>query len=155
MTTFVGLVRLGRDCEVRYSPDGTPICSFSGAYNYGKKGNDGRRATQWMQLTLWGERGEKLSAYLLKGTLVEVVADDLHVETYERRDGGTGTTLKARVQQVEFAGQRDGREDDAQAAPAPTKPQGPPMPMRTNAAPPRPAAGAGLPFDDMDDDIPF
>lgn len=156
---LIGLVRLGRDAEVRFTHSGDAVCSFSGAFNYGRKGEDGKQPSQWVEFALWGQRGEKLAEHLLKGTQLLVVASDVHVETYEKRDGGSGVKLVARVDDLQFAGSRqdggsDGQQQRSSAAPAPA-------PQR-QAAPPRPAAGGrssaprtGTGFDDMDSDIPF
>ena len=114
---LTGLARLGRDAEVRYLPDGTAVANLSLAYNYGKKDGEGKRPTQWIAATLWGERAEKLAQYLLKGGLINVVLDDVHVETYEKRDqGGTGVALKGRVSALEFA---SSKQDNAPASASP------------------------------------
>jgi len=151
---LIGLVRLGRDAEVRYTASGDAVCSFSGAFNYGRKGEDNRQPSQWVEFSLWGSRAEKLSEYLLKGTQLFVVAGDVHVENYEKRDGSTGTKLVARVDDVQFAGSRADREEGGAHAPAPAARQqsAPPTPQRqAPAAKPKSSTG----FDDMEDDIPF
>lgn len=140
---LIGPVRLGRDVEVRYLPDGTPVASISGAYNYGRKDMDGKRPTQWVELSLWGERVEKLSEWLVKGQQIYVVCSDAHVETYERRDGGSGHKFVAKIDTIEFVGSRP--EQSAPPAPRPT-------PASAPRAPAAPQRGG---FDDMDDDIPF
>ena len=109
---LTGLARLGADADVRYLADGTAVANLNLAYNYGKKDGEGKRPTQWVQASMWGERAEKSAPYLTKGTLLNVVLDDIHIETYERRDGGTGTNLKARVNNFEFAG---GKPKDGEA----------------------------------------
>lgn len=156
---LTGIVRLGRDCEVSYANDGTPVANFSGAYNFGRK-VEGERPTQWIELALWGDRADKLSQYLTKGKAVSIVAIDVHVETYRKRDESEGWKFKGRVLELEFAG---GGEDRASAPSAPARTAAPrPEPARagygTSPPPSRPVAPPpkqSTAFDDMEDDIPF
>lgn len=147
---LIGIVRLGRDAESRYTAQGDPVCSFSGAYDHGRKDDGtGKRPTQWIELTLWGKRAETLAEYLLKGQQVYVVAGDVHVETYEKRDGGTGSKLVGRVDDLQLVGGRpqEGGGSAPASAPAPR--------AAAPAAAPKAAPKPGTGFDDMDDDIPF
>jgi len=145
---LIGVCRLGRDAEVRYAPSGDPVASFSAAYDYGKKEGD-KRPTQWVTFTLWGKRAEALEQYMTKGRRVFIVASDVHLRSYEKRDGGQGASLEARVDDLQLldGGEREEGAGDSRA-PAP--------PARAPAPAPRPAAQkTGTGFDDMDDDIPF
>lgn len=149
---ITGLVRLGRDCETRYSHDGTPILSFSGAFNFYDKSAENNRGTQWVELTGFGERWERVAQYLVKGATVVVVASDPRIETYQRRDGGEGHKFVARLDNIELAG----RPPEQQAGR--TQPQERQAPARAPAqagqqrqAAPKSQSG----FDDLDDDIPF
>lgn len=141
---LTGLATLGRDAEVRYLPDGKAVANLALASNWGKKGTDGNRATQWVDASLWGERAEKLAQYLLKGTKVVVVLEEPHIEAYQK-DGKDVPKLVARVSSIEFAG-----------SPAQS---GQPAQQPRPSVPPRQAAPAARPstsgFDDTDDDIPF
>lgn len=139
MATLVGLFTLGRDAELRSTAQGEKVASLALAYTYGRKGQDGKTPTQWVDAALWGDRAAKLAEYLTKGSQFYMQLDDLHVETYDKRDGGQGIKLVGRVGAVEFTrGQRT-------AAPAPTPAAKAPAPA------PKPSGG----FADMDDDIPF
>ena len=140
MATLVGLFTLGRDAELRTTSGGDQVASLALAYNYGRKGADGKTPSQWVDAALWGERAGKLIEYLTKGTQFFVQIDDLHVETYPKNDGTQGVKLVGRVWQIEFTkGQRA-------AAPVP----------RPSAPTPRPApAKAASGFEDMDSDVPF
>lgn len=145
---LIGLIRLGGDAEMRYTSEGTPVATLSGAWNFGRK-VDGKRPTQWAKFALWGERAESLQQYLLKGQQLFVVVGDVHVETYDKRDGGQGFNLVGRIEDLQFAGGQQQAQGGAQApAPAPRAA----APARAPAPAARPAGGFD---DDLDDGIPF
>jgi single-strand DNA-binding protein len=104
---LIGLARLGRDIELRNLNDGTAVGNLSLAFNYGKKGQDGKRPSQWVDAAIFGDRATKLAGYLTKGTQVCVVLSDPHIETYEKKDGGMGFKLAAKVDSLEFASSPD------------------------------------------------
>lgn len=138
MTQITGVFRIGRDAELRHTPKGDTVAQLSLAYNYGKKGQDGNRPSQWIDASIWGKRAESLAPYLLKGQQIYAVLSDPHIQTYEGKNG-QGVKLAATVLEIELiAGQRpqEGqtqRQERPKASPAP--------------------ASSG--FDDMDSDIPF
>lgn len=138
--------RIGRDTELRSTADGTPVAELAIACDYGRKGQDGKKPTQWLRASLWGKQAEALAQYLTKGKGVCVIVSDLHVREFKKQDGTTSNALEGRVDSIEFTGA--GPREEA-AAPAPRAPAPAPRP----AARPAPAAPTG--FDDMDDDIPF
>lgn len=65
--TIVG--NLGRDPEMRYMADGTPVVNFSLAVNQPTKGG---KATMWVRVTAWGKTAENCNQYLTKGSQVLV-----------------------------------------------------------------------------------
>jgi single-strand DNA-binding protein len=152
MILAMGAARLGRDVELRYTPSGDAVTNLSLAFSYGKKGDDGKRPTTWVDATLWGKRAEALAPYLLKGGQVTVTLEDLHLESFKGREGGEMWKLVGRVLDIELgsSGAPAGQEAPArpvQRAPAPAPGRAP------GRAPVPPAAGSG--FDSMSDDIPF
>ena len=52
MPKMIGMMRLGRDAELRYTPNNEPVTNLSLAYAHGKAGQDGKRPTQWIDATL-------------------------------------------------------------------------------------------------------
>jgi single-strand DNA-binding protein len=68
--TIVG--HLGRDPEMRYTPSGQPVTSFSVATNRKWTGNDGQQQeeTVWFRVSVWGKQAEACNQYLSKGRLV-------------------------------------------------------------------------------------
>lgn len=107
---LIGLVRLGADAELRYTPAGDPVLNVPAAYNYGRKDSDGKQPTQWVKLTMWGKRAEKVAEHFTKGKQLMVFAEDVHVETYRKDSGDTGVNLVGRIEAFDFAGSRDGGE---------------------------------------------
>lgn len=138
MSKTFGLARIGRDVEVRFTANGEAVASLSLAFTYRLKGE---KATQWVEASLWGKRAEALAPYLRKGGLIAVTVDDVHIETYDGKNG-TGTKLVGRVSDVELAGGGHEAEQAEKPKPAPAR-----------AAPKPVPASSG--FESMDDDIPF
>ena len=132
---------LGRDPELRYTPQGTPVCSFSMATNERRKDKAGEMQDQttWFKVTLWGRQAETASQYLTKGKSV-YIEGRLRVEEWTDRDGKPRHTLEVNATDMQFIGGGRGEGE-------------PPM---ERAA----AAGGGAtehsePADVADDDIPF
>lgn len=134
---LIGIARLGRDAEVRFTPSGKQVANLSLAYNFGQKDAEGRRQTQWVEAALWGDQAERLQQYLLKGTVLHVICRDVHIETFEGRNG-TGHKLVGTVADIEFVPKQ--RESDGRPA-SQQKSSG--------------NSGGQGGFDDLDDDIPF
>ena len=65
---------LGRDPEMRYTPDGTPVTTFSIATNRRWNNPDGSQGeeTTWFRVTAWKRQAETCNQYLKKGRLVLV-----------------------------------------------------------------------------------
>lgn len=148
MAQLFGMARIGRDVEVRYTQAGEAVASVSLAFDYGKKGQDGKRPTQWVDGSLWGKRAESLAPHLLKGSRMCVTLDDVHIETFQSRDGTPGHKLAGRITALEFGGAPQ-REAPAAHPPARQLPQ--PNQYAAQRGGPAPAASLA----DMDDDIPF
>ena len=144
MAVLTGLFTLGRDAETRVTQGGTTVVQFTAAYNYGRKGDDGKRPTQWVRVSMFGKQAEALAPHLTKGKQVSLIVRDLHIATFTKSDGTEGYALEGTADFDDFA--RDGNRQGSAPAPAP-RPA--PVPRQAPAAP---RANSG--FDDMDDDLP-
>jgi single-strand DNA-binding protein len=71
-TIIVG--NLGRDPEMRYTPSGQAVTSFSVAVNDDYTNNNGERVkrTIWFRISAWGKQAETCNQYLKKGSKVLV-----------------------------------------------------------------------------------
>lgn len=133
MAIITGLMRLGRDAEVKQTSGGDPVANLALAYNYGKK-VDGKQPTQWVDAALWGKRAEALAQYLTKGTAVVVTLSDPYIKTFTKQDGTQSSVIAGQVIDIAFAGGPAKSEDKPKPAPAPVS-----------------SAGGGF----ASDDIPF
>ena len=131
-----GLARIGKDAEVRYTPGGTPVANVSLAFTFGKKGDDGKRPTQWVDASLWGQRAEGMAPYLLKGKQIVAYLEDVTMQSYTKGDGTTHTKMVARLADLEFV---------ASGEQASSQPKPPPRPQAA------PAQQHGSGFEDFDD----
>lgn len=141
MIQLFGLARLGRDAEVRHPQGKSAVATLSLAFSYGKKGDGGKYPTQWVEASLWGTRAESLASHLVKGQQVAVTLDEVHLESFQARDGTPSQKLVGKVINLDFIGGRP-EQSTQRPDPHPSSPQPPP---RTGAH--------GLA--DMDDDIPY
>ena len=98
---------LGRDPELRYTPQGTPVCSFSLATNDRRKDRNGEMQDQttWFRVTLWNRLAETASQYLQKGRPV-YIEGRLRVEEYTDRDGKPRHSLEVTASEMHFIGAR-------------------------------------------------
>lgn len=147
---LTALARLGRDAELRFTQKGDPVCELALAVNYGRKGDDGNRPTQWISASLWGQRAEALAPHLSKGKLLYVVIEEPHIETYEGKNGA-GSKMVGRIVSLEFAG--GGQQQEGQ--PRQQAPQQRQQPAQQQSPRPQQSQPAGGTWSGMDDDIPF
>jgi len=94
---------LGRDPELRYTPQGTAVCNFSVATNERRRDKAGEQqdVTTWFRVNAWGRQAENVSKYLSKGRRV-YVEGRLHVEEWTDRDGKQRYTLEVNASDVQF-----------------------------------------------------
>ena len=143
--TIVG--HLGRDPELRHTPSGDPVASFSVATSRKRKDET---TTTWWRVSLFGRRGEVVAQHLRKGDPILVTGEPF-LREYTGNDGQQRTSLEIMASDFAFVG----RSEAAQGVGGAKAYQGGGSASQT---PPRdaqddlrkPSAGDGY-----DDDIPF
>ena len=135
--TLIGNLTL--DPEVRSTPNGVTVCTFTIAVNRRFAQQGGEKATDFFRINAWRQLGENCAKYLAKGRKVAVIGE-LQARTYEGKDGATRMSLDVSADEVEFLTPRSQDEGSGYSAP------------RQNNAAPQDLAG----FTDIQsDDIPF
>jgi single-strand DNA-binding protein len=94
-----------RDPELRYTPSGQPVCEFGLAINreYTKSSGERVEDTCFVDVTMWGRRGEVISEYLSKGDPI-FVEGRLQYDSWEGQDGRRRSKLKVTAVNFEFIG---------------------------------------------------
>ena len=86
--------RLTRDPELRYTPQGVPVASFTLAVDRPFTNQQGQREADFIDCVAWRKLGETVGNHLAKGRLV-ALEGRLQIRSYEAQDG-----TKRRVAEV-------------------------------------------------------
>lgn len=109
---------LGRDPEMRYTADGTPVTNFTVAVNRKWTGQDGAQGekTWWFRVTCWRKLAETTNQYLKKGRQVMVVGE-IDSSAWVGQNGEPRSSLDLTARDVRFLGGRDQAEPGSQEPP--------------------------------------
>jgi len=122
--TIIIVGNVGRDPEMRYTPSGQAVTSFSVATNRQYTNNNGEtvKETIWFRVSAWGKTGETCNQYLKKGSKVLVegrlTADPATggPRVWTGQDGSTRASFEVSAQTVRFLSSRSDSESGAQAS---------------------------------------
>ena len=129
--TVIVAGHLGRDPELRYTGDGTPVASFSVATSrrFSRQDGTSRDETVWFRVTVWRRQAEVCNQYLQKGRQV-LVEGELKPDpetggprVWQGNDGTSRASYEITARTVRFLG---GRGDAAPAEDAGGSLQAPP-----------------------------
>jgi len=139
--------RLGKDPEIRYTPDGSPVANFSLATSefWTDKSGTRQERTEWHNIVAWSKLADLSKRYLAKGRQV-YIEGRLRTREWDDKDGNKRRTTEIVANQMVLLGSRP---EGMEAGGAPTQRSAPAS--DTSQAP-----AAGLADVEItDDDIPF
>ena len=157
---------LGRDPEVRYMPNGEPVCNFSIATSESwNDRNTGQRQerTEWHNITLYRRLAEVAGQYLKKGSK-GYIEGRIQSRKYTGKDGVERTAYEIIGNEMQMLDSRNSGsanyENDNYQGSQPQSPQQQPSSYQPEQAPPitpprKSVTPPSAPVDDIDDDIPF
>ena len=146
---------LGKDPEMKYTPQGTPITTFSVAVSRRRQTPDGewKDETEWFRIVAWQKLAEQCNEYLRKGSKV-YIEGRLQTREWQDQSGQTRQMVEVVANEMVVLDSRQGAPGEA---PYGGRSYDEPRPAKTTGA----AAPSGVSNgydDDMDqdaDDIPF
>ena len=154
---------LGRDPEVRYTPNGNAVCNVTVATSRqwkAKDSGDKVEETEWHRVVFYDRLAEIAGEYLKKGRSI-YVEGRLKTRKWQDKEGKDTYTTEIIAEEMKMLGGREGMGSGAGAEEgggghsegAPQRSA--PAPASRPAAAAKPAAKSATGFDNMDDDIPF
>lgn len=115
--TFQGC--FAADPEMRTTQSGLTVASFRMAVDRDNVGQDGRRATDWLNFVAWRKTAEFVCQYFRKGSTA-LVECQCQTRSYEDKNGQKRTATEFVVQKIHFCGPKtEQRVDDGGEAPPP------------------------------------
>ena len=162
---------LGKDPEVRYTPNGAAICNITLATTRSWKNKDSGdkvEETEWHRVVFYDRLAEIAGEYLKKGRPV-YVEGRLKTRKWQDKEGVDKYTTEIVADNMQLLGGREGGEPggggganrggervsqgggDDRGEPRSSAPSAP----ASRPAASKPAAKSSTGFEDMDDDIPF
>ena len=103
--TIIGNV--GNEPEMRFTPNGKPVTSFSVATNWLYTSSEGerRQETEWFSVVAWNRLAEQCNQFLAKGRLV-YVEGRMHTRNWEGQDGQQHSKMEVIASRVIFLEKR-------------------------------------------------
>jgi len=101
---------VGKEPEMRFTPSGKPVVSFSVAVNskYGET-----ETTEWFNIVAWNKLAETCNQYIIKGQQV-YVEGHFQTRTWEGDDGVKHYKTEVIANHVQFLGKREAKEETAE-----------------------------------------
>ncbi|WP_379970832.1 single-stranded DNA-binding protein [Ectobacillus sp. sgz5001026] len=166
MNRVILVGRLTKDPDLRYTPNGVAVATFTLAVNRPFSNQQGERTADFINCVVWRKQAENVANYLKKGSLAGV---DGRVQTrnYEGQDGKRVYVTEIVAESVQFLDTKSSSDQrgsyNSQPAGSDYGNQGPqnnPFGSSSNsksgnAKNDDPFANAGQPIDISDDDLPF
>ncbi|OGL49811.1 MAG: single-stranded DNA-binding protein [Candidatus Schekmanbacteria bacterium RBG_13_48_7] len=99
---------LGRDPELRYTPNRQPVANFTMATSENWVSKDGQKETktEWHRIVAWGKLGEICHEYLVKGKQV-YIEGRLQTRSWEDQNGNKRNTTEIVAQNMVMLGSKD------------------------------------------------
>jgi single-strand DNA-binding protein len=99
---------LGRDPELKYTPQGKALCKLSVATTERRKNAVGESEdhTTWFRVSIWGRQAEIANEFLAKGRMV-YIEGRFRLEEYTDREGQKRYSPEINATDIQFLGQRN------------------------------------------------
>ena len=149
---------LGKDPEVRYTPNGNAVCNINVATTRSwksKESGEKVEETEWHRVVFYDRLAEIAGEYLKKGRSV-YVEGRLKTRKWQDKESKDHYTTEVIAEEMKMLGGREGMGGTAEeGGSAGYTERAAPAPASRPVAAAKPASKSNTGFDNMDDDIPF
>lgn len=101
MNKIILIGRLTKDPELRYTPNGAAVCTFTLAVDRPFSGD--KKEADFINIVVWNKAGENAAKYLAKGRQA-AIEGRLQIRTYDGDDGKKRWVTEVVADRVEFIG---------------------------------------------------
>ncbi|MBA7650327.1 Single-stranded DNA-binding protein A [subsurface metagenome] len=114
---------LTQDPDLRYTADGTPVCSLSLAINsnFTTSGGEKKSVATFVPITVWRKQAETSAEYLKKGRSI-LIEGRIKQENWVNKEGQKRSRLTVVANQVTFLGTPPKKEEPSPETPEPEQP---------------------------------
>lgn len=115
MNKVILMGRLTKEPELRQTPQGTMVCSFSIAVNR-RFAKEGQQSADFINCTAWRNTAEFIAKYFTKGNMISVVGN-LQSRSWDGQDGKKQYAMDVVVDEAYFTGSKESAQPSSQAMP--------------------------------------
>ncbi len=149
--------RLAADPELRHTPNGVAVTSFTLAVDrsYARAGTE--RQTDWIDVVAWRQTAEFVCKYFTKGQLMAVTGS-IQTRNYEDRNSNKRKAVEIQATEVNFASsKREGGSMGGDPSYGQPRASAPAQPAAFSEPAPAYSSGSSEDFEEIlgDDDLPF
>lgn len=113
---------VGQEPEMRYTPNGTPVCNFSVAVNrtWRNAAGEQQQKVTWYRIQAWQRQAEVCSEHVKRGDRLFIISDTIDVVTWNSRDGKAQGNIQLVPRVIRFLTPKAEHPDDIVADDADT-----------------------------------
>lgn len=153
MNRVILIGNLTKDPELRYTPNGVAVTTFTLAINRPRTNQAGEREADFINVVAWQKLADLCATYLRKGRQA-AVEGRLQTRSYDNKEGKKVYVTEVVAENVQFLGAKSGAEGSGyDPGPGGSKPSGGNRDDIDSSG--DPFADAGKPINISDDDLPF
>ncbi len=101
MNRCILIGNLTKDPELRSTPNGVSVCTFSIGVSRRFQNQNGERETDFFNIVVWRKQGENAAKYLRKGSQV-AIAGQIQTRSYDGKDGTKKYITEIIAEEVQF-----------------------------------------------------
>ncbi len=109
--TLIG--NLTKDPELRSTPNGVSVCTFSIGVSRRFANQNGERETDFFNIVIWKKTAENAAKYLRKGSQCAIIGT-IQNRSYEAKDGNKRYITEIIAEQVQFLNSKEKRNESTE-----------------------------------------
>ncbi len=109
MNKVILIGRITKDPELKFTPNGNAVCSFTLAVNRQYKNENGEAEADFINCVAWRGQAQFIGDYVEKGNLL-AVSGSLQTRSYQAQDGSTRYVTEVQTDSVQCLTPREKKE---------------------------------------------